>query len=173
MRRHSLAWVVAFGFAALSSIAFAESSATGEPSAKAKQFMKEAAVGGLTEVALGKLAQENGASPAVKQFGQRMVTDHSKANRELESLAKKQDVTLPQHLDAKHEAVRDRLAKLSGKAFDEAYMNEMTSDHRQDVEDFKTASQSLDDPAVQSFAKRTLPVLEAHLKKADEVKASL
>jgi putative membrane protein len=42
----------------------------------ADQFVKEAAVGGMTEVDLGKLAKDKGSSDTVKQFGQKMVDDH-------------------------------------------------------------------------------------------------
>src|SRR5437763_14745814 len=58
-------------------------------------FMKEAAAGGLAEVELGKLAQQNGQSDQVKQFGARMVTDHGNANQQLTSLASGKGMTLP------------------------------------------------------------------------------
>jgi putative membrane protein len=49
-------------------------------SVKDKTFMKKAAKGGMMEVAMGKLAEQNGQSDDVKSFGKRMVADHSKAN---------------------------------------------------------------------------------------------
>src|SRR4051812_22006608 len=79
-------------------------------------FVTKAAKGGMAEVELGKLASEKGTSDAVKQFGQRMVTDHGKANDELKSLAQSKNVTLPTDIDAKDKALRDRLMKLSGPA---------------------------------------------------------
>ena len=67
-----------------------------------------------------------------------MVDDHSKANDELKTLAKNKNITVPGDLEAKDKAERDRLSKLSGEAFDRAYMNAMLKDHRQDVAEFKT-----------------------------------
>jgi putative membrane protein len=136
-------------------------------------FLQKAAVGGMAEVELGKLAQQNASNAAVKEFATQMVTDHGKANQELESLAQKDNVTLPTQLDAKHTALRDRLAKLSGAAFDRAYMTEMVKDHEKDVAEFRAESKSAANPDVKAFATRTLPVLEGHLKMAQDVQKKL
>src|SRR5215212_3003654 len=99
-------------------------------------FMKEAATGGMAEVELGKLAQQNAQSDEVKQFGARMEQDHGKANNELTTLAGNKGITLPQQLDPKHAQLRDKLARLRGAEFDRAYMREMTKDHDKDVKAF-------------------------------------
>jgi putative membrane protein len=99
-------------------------------------FVKEAAIGGMAEVELGQLASTKATNEKVKAFGQRMVADHSKANDELKSLASSKNLTVPASVDAKHKATRDRLAKLSGVAFDRAYVSDMLADHRKDVAAF-------------------------------------
>jgi putative membrane protein len=129
-------------------------------------FVKEAAMGGMAEVELGKLAAEKASNADVKKFGQRMVDDHSKANDELKMIAGAKNVTLPSALDAKHKATVDRLSKLSGDAFDRAYMRDMVADHVQDVAAFKRESQAGKDADVKAFASKTLPTLEDHLKMA-------
>jgi putative membrane protein len=131
-------------------------------------FVTKAAEGGMAEVELGKLAQEKGSTDEVKSFGQRMVTDHSKANDELKSLAQTKSITLPSDLDAHEKATRDRLAKLSGAAFDRAYMRTMLADHRQDVNEFRHESTAGQDPDIKAFASKTLPTLEDHLKLAQD-----
>jgi putative membrane protein len=136
-------------------------------------FINEAAIGGMTEVELGNLAKEKAASPDVKEFGERMATDHGKANDELKSLAQQKNVTLPTELDAKHKAMRDRLAKLSGESFDKAYMREMVADHNHDVAAFKRQSTSAKDPAIKDWAAKTLPTLEEHQKLAKETSAKV
>src|SRR5262249_13497583 len=90
-----------------------------------EHFIHEAAIGGMAEVELGKTASEKGQTAEVKRFGQKMADDHGKANDELKSLASSKNVTLPTEIDAKHKAVADRLSKLSGDAFDRAYMEAM------------------------------------------------
>lgn len=128
-----------------------------------EHFMKEAAQGGLAEVTLGQMATSQAESKEVKDFGQRMVTDHSKANEELKKLAALEGVTLPTKMDDNAQATQQRLAKLSGAAFDRAYMEEMVKDHRKDVSDFQQQASRGDDPEVKNWAAQTLPTLEKHL----------
>lgn len=149
------------------------SSAAGTLAASDKAFVKEAAIGGMAEVDLGTLAKEKASNPDVKQFGDRMVTDHSKANDELKQWAQQKNVTLPTELDAKHKATHERLAKLSGAAFDKAYMADMVADHVQDVAAFKKESTAAKDPDLKAFVTTTLPTLEDHLKQARDVHAKL
>jgi putative membrane protein len=138
-----------------------------------KAFVREAASGGMLEVELGKMAASQAANEDVKRFGQRMVDDHSKANNDLSAVARQKNVALPDELEAKHKAVRDKLAKLSGAAFDQAYMKDMVSDHQKDVAAFGHEAKDGSDPDVKAFASRTLPVLEEHLKMARETAAKV
>jgi putative membrane protein len=122
----------------------------------------------MAEVELGNLAKQKASSSDVKQFGDRMVTDHSKANDELKKVAQKNNVQLPTELDAKNRATVDRLSKLSGDEFDKAYMKQMLTDHKHDVSTFKHVSTSAKDADVKQFASNTLPTLEDHLKLAED-----
>jgi len=134
-----------------------------------RMFIRKAAEGGEAEVELGKLAQEKAASPEVKQFGERMVNDHSKANDQLQEVVQKEGVTLPTKLDAKDAATKARLEKLSGEAFDRAYMKDMVADHTKDVREFKNEAKNGKDPDVKNFAAQTAPTLEDHLKEAKNI----
>ena len=134
-----------------------------------KTFATEAAHGGLAEVQLGQLALQKASSPKVKEFAQRMVTDHGKANDELKTLAQSKNITLPAGVDAKAKATHDRLAKLSGPAFERAYMQDMVAGHRKAVAAFKKESTSGKDPEVKAWATKTLPTIEEHLKMAQDI----
>ena len=138
------------------------------PGSPDQAFMMKAAQGGMAEVQSGNLAKEHAKSQAVKDFGQRMVDDHSKANDELRNLASQKNVTLPTDMDAKDKATYDRLSKLNGAAFDKAYMRDMVSDHRKDIAEFRRESESGKDPDVKAWASKTLPTLEDHLKLAEK-----
>ena len=133
--------------------------------------MNSAAIGGMAEVELGKLGVANATSSDVKQFAQRMVDDHSKANDELKALAGQKSVTLPAEVDAKHKAVHDKLAKAKGPAFDAAFMSQMVSDHQAAVALFQRESKSGQDAETKAWAAKTLPTLQEHLKMAKEVHA--
>ncbi len=133
-----------------------------------ERFVKEAAIGGMAEVELGKLAADKASSAEVKRFGQRMVDDHGKANDELKTLAGNKNIDLPTAPDAKSQSLMDRLSKLSGDAFDRAYMQEMVKDHRKDVNEFRDYAKSGKDPDIKAWAAKTLPTLEEHLKLAQD-----
>jgi putative membrane protein len=152
------------------------SDAAGQSSAKMsaadKTFVKKAAEGGLAEVELGKLATEKAGSEQVKQFGQRMVNDHSKANDQLKQVAQSQGITLPTEPNAMQRAEKERLSKLSGEQFDKAYMSEMLKDHKKDIAEFRTESKSAQDRALKDFASQTLPTLQSHLKDAESIAPS-
>jgi len=149
------------------------STTTGQLAGADQAFLKEAATGGLMEVELGRLATEKASSPEVKQFGQRMVDDHGKANQELATIAQQKNVQVPTELTGKAKGDYDRLSKLSGEQFDRAYMQLMVRDHRKDVSDFRKQSTSAKDADVKSFASQTLPTLEDHLKMAEQTQSSL
>jgi putative membrane protein len=134
-----------------------------------RTFMKAAAQAGMAEVELGKLAQEKAQSSDVKGFGQMMVDDHTKAGDELKGLAGTKNVTLPTAMDPAHKATHARLAKLSGDAFDRAYMAAMVKDHKKAVADFTHESKMGKDAETKDWAGKTLPTLEAHLKRAQEL----
>lgn len=133
-------------------------------SSKDQKFLMDAAMGGLMEVELGRWAAQVGTSPEVKQFGQRMIDDHSKANTELAQLATSKGVTVPTQLDEKHQREVSKIARLKGEAFDRAYSKAMLSDHEKDVKEFEKQSTNAADADVKAFASKTLPTLQEHLQ---------
>ena len=138
----------------------------GNMSSSDHEFVMEAAMGGMMEVELGRIAAQKGMSESVKQFGQRMVDDHSKANEELMSLATSKGMTLPTALDEKHKKDVTKLSAMSGADFDRAYSRMMLSDHNKDVKEFEKQSTKGADPDIKAFAGKTLPTLQEHLQMA-------
>jgi putative membrane protein len=128
------------------------------------KFAMAAAVGGMEEVQLGQIAAQKGASDEVRQFGQHMVDDHTKANQDLMQVASSKSLTLPTALDAKHQADVQKLSAMSGDAFDREYVKMMVKDHKKDVAEFQKESMHGSDADVKSFATRTLPTLQEHLQ---------
>ena len=136
-------------------------------------FIKKAAAGGMAEVDLGQLASSKASDDKVKSFAQRMVTDHGKAGDELKSLAASKQIAVPPALDSKHEATHARLAKLSGSAFDRAYVADMLADHKKDVAEFRHEASAATDPDVKAWVTKTLPTLEEHLKMIEDLSKDL
>lgn len=135
-------------------------------------FVMEAATGGMMEVELGNLAQQNAASQRVKDFGSMMVADHGKANNELKSMVNGR-VMIPDSLPAKMKKEMDQLRKLNGKAFDRSYMSLMTEDHKKDIDKFQKQSQSGTDAQLKSWAGATLPVLQKHYDSVQAIRKGL
>ena len=129
-------------------------------------FVMKAAHAGMEEVELGKLAVEKASSDEVKKFGQRMVDDHSKAGEELKTLAQNKHITLPGASDPQANAAYARLATLSGASFDRAYMQVMAAGHRQALNDFRMETKMGQDADVKGWAAKTLPMIEEHVKLA-------
>lgn len=147
--------------------------ANGQLSRADQKFLMEAAQGGQAEVALGKIAAEKASNDAVKQFAQRMVDDHSKANEALMSVAGQKQVAVPSEPSAKQKADAKRIEAMKGPAFDAAYMEHMVRDHEQDVAAFQKASQQVSDADVKQFAQQTLPTLKEHLTEARRVRTEV
>ena len=153
--------VASLSFAGL---ALAQESPAGKSSslsAKDRTFIHKAAKGGMMEVAMGNLAAQNGQSDDVKSFGKRMVTDHSKANEELKSIAAKKGVKLPSK-------------EPSGKwSSDKAYMDMMVKDHEKDLAEFQDEANNGSDPDVKKFAEDTAKVVQEHLDLAKQTQSKL
>ena len=133
----------------------------GQLSSADKAFMKDAAKGGMMEVAMGRVAEKNATNAEVKNFGARMVKDHSKANDELKTLAKEENVELPAGKEpAKWKSDKD-------------YMEMMVKDHEKDLAAFEKEAKDGSDPDVKSFASETAKVVRKHLEMAKEIDAKV
>jgi len=137
------------------------------------RFLREAAGGGLAEVALGKLAVEHGQSTEVRAFGKRMMEDHGKGNEQLLTLAQSKQVELPAEVPADAKQTGERLATLSGPAFDREFMNGMVADHEKAVHAFEQEAKSSADSDLRQFAQQALPMLRDHLAEAQRIQATL
>jgi putative membrane protein len=138
-----------------------------------KQFLEEAARGGLLEVRLGELAAKQGANEDVKKFGQMMVADHTKMNDTLRQLSQKHNVTLPKDLDEKGQKEVARLSKLTGAEFDREYMTLMVNDHTNDVKTFQQQAKQAKNEEVRTFAETSIKTLEHHLQQARSIREKL
>jgi putative membrane protein len=129
-----------------------------------KEFVIDAAIGGLAEVEMGRLAQDMGVSDEVKEFGVKLVTDHEKANRELETAVAPYGVMLPTRIDEEHQKHIDMLKSKKGMDFDKAFATHMVQGHEKMIKLFKKEVKSGKASELKEFATRTLPALQDHLK---------
>jgi putative membrane protein len=118
------------------------------------------------EVKLGRLAKENGSSSGVKEFGARMVKDHTRLNAKLEAAAKSVGLTVPSVISADQQAEYDKLAQLSGSQFDKAYIDLMVKDHTADLAAFQKEEKGTENATLKAAVSAAIPVIDEHLKMA-------
>jgi len=124
----------------------------------------------MAEVEMGKLAQSKSQNAEVKAFAQKMVDDHGKALTEVQTLAQSKGVTLPTELDAKHKAMSAKLEKMSGDAFDKAYVKQGgVGAHKETLTKLQAASKGAKDPEVKGQVDKMIPVVQEHLKHAEQL----
>jgi len=138
-----------------------------------KDFLSNAARSGMVEVQLGNMAAQKASSEDVKQFGERMATDHSQLGQKLQQLATNLGFQLPGDLKPEQQNLVSRLEKLSGKAFDREYIKEMVKDHAKDVSEFERAANQATNADIKQFASNALPTLRDHLNMAREIAGKL
>lgn len=149
------------------SVAQQQSSNRAMPTGKA--FITKAAEVNLGEIELGKLAEQKANDPAIQDFGKRMVEDHSKAEAELQPLAKQEGVTLPTRPGPTTTALDQKLSAESGQQFDQTYMDHMLSGHKGAISTFENEIANGNNPAIKSYAERVLPVIQDHIRIAEDV----
>jgi putative membrane protein len=135
-----------------------------------KAFIRQAAIGGMAEVQAGKTAVAKGGSASVKEFGQHMIDDHVPNNQALMAIAQQKGAIVPASLDRAHEKQAILLQKETGRSFDKAYIHEQVIGHEQMAQVMMAEIKSGTDPDLKAFAQKTLPVVEAHLKMARQLK---
>ena len=134
-----------------------------------KEFIEEAAKGGMFEVQSGQMAAQKASDAGVKEFANKLVQDHGKANDELKQIAEAKGVKMPdkEKMGDRHEM--DKLKKLNGAAFDREFAQHSVKDHQKDIKEFEKATQKVKDPDVKAWAEKQLPVLKEHLAMAQKL----
>ncbi|MGE5158042.1 MAG: DUF4142 domain-containing protein [Gemmatimonas sp.] len=136
-------------------------------SKKDQHFMTEAIQGDLSEIKMGKLAQEKGQTDAVKQFGKTLEQDHSDNLQKAQQLASQNGLTAPTEPNAKQQKMYQKLSSVPANKFDAAFARAMVKDHKKDVGKFRKEAKS--NSAAADFAKQTVPVLQKHLQLAESL----
>ena len=149
-------------------------SSSSSPSSNPDQdFVTQAAQGNSAEVELGKIVAAKSKDPNVKQFAQMMVKDHTTALNELQELAQTKNLNFNDDLPDDAKSLQQKLSSDTGKQLDKDYMDGMVEDHQKDVQEFTDKSQNAKDPDVKQWASKTLPTLQKHLEKAQQIDAKL
>jgi putative membrane protein len=138
-----------------------------------QQFVTQAAIGGMAEVEMGKLAVDKASSPDVKKFAAQMISDHTKADEELEKLATGKSLKVPTALDTEHKRKLERLSKKTGADFDKSYIQDQVSGHKKMQQLLAAEATNGKDADLKMFAERTLPTVKQHYQMAKQIEAKV
>jgi putative membrane protein len=136
-------------------------------------FLKQAAGGNMTEVALGKLALSKSTSDAVKAFAQKMIDDHTAMESDVQGVATGMNVTLPTGMPKSEQKIVEKMQALNGEAFDKAYAADMVKDHKKDLGDFRSANSRTQNPQIQALTTKGADIIAGHLKMAEDMQAKV
>lgn len=134
-----------------------------------KDFVHSALEGSMAEVQMGQLAAQKASSDDVKQFGQKMVQDHTQMTDQMKQVAQQLGVSEPKGLSKKDKTEVAKLSGLSGPEFDKAYIAAMVKDHKKDLSDFRAEAQNTQNPAVKQVAEQGTQVIDQHLQLAEQL----
>jgi putative membrane protein len=139
----------------------------------AEEFAKKAGAAGTAEVEMGKLGAQKATDADVKAYAQKMVADHTKANKELMAAAKAKNLEVPTEPDMMHKGMMEKFERQAAdKDFNHDFMQQMVRDHKKVVELFQSAANDTAlDADMRALAKKTLPTLEQHLADAQKLEA--
>lgn len=137
----------------------------------ARSFASEVTVINKAEIELGEMALKNSKDADIQKFAQRMITDHTSADKQLRSIAAKQNLDLPRQLDAEHQQLKDKLSNLKGDEFDREYAKAMAKGHDKAIKLFEQASRDTLLPSeLKQFATTTLATVKEHRDMAHSLK---
>lgn len=182
-------------------VSTSEAGKAGKLSRADEKFIKDACQGGHIEVKMANLGVQKAQNSEVRQFAQKLVDDHTKANSELKELAARKGCTLPEPQDritsigedvdrtrvrekagaeqaeskehAEFQAEWNKLESSSGADFDRQYVHMTVKCHEQMTKGFEKASQKSDDADVMAFAAKRLPTLREHLTAARSLQSQV
>ena len=115
-----------------------------------------------------ELKSKAGDNQALVTLADTMRDDHKDNQTALEALASQKNVKLKSY--EKNEAAEDQLDNLKGAQFNETFLSMDIRDHEKALAAFRRAkSEFSSDPDVLVYIDQTIPVLEAHLKMAQNL----
>jgi len=138
-----------------------------------KTFARHAADINAEEIAMGRLAAQRASDQRVKDFANKMVQDHSKANDTLLAIEDVKSWNIQQGINEAQQKVEKMSADWQGAEFDRHFIDHMIRGHQKAANEYQEATEDVHSAALKDYARTTLPVINEHLRTARELQASL
>ena len=136
------------------------------------KFVMNAHEAGLAEIKASTLAEQKSDNPQIQSFAKMMITDHTTAGNELDTIAANNRISVTDSLTTAHKTAISNMAKLNGAAFDKAYIELMVADHNKVIDMFHHANENTS-ATLHNFSDKITPKLKMHLADANNICATL
>jgi len=151
----------------------AASRTTPAVSSQDRMFMDQASQINLTEISLGRFVEARASITAERNLGARYARDHTTAQANLRALASSLHVSLPTTAGAKNSAAVAGIEAQKSRSMDDAFVSASVSGHKAAIAIFKKEESTGSNPAVKAYAARYLPMLQTHLRMAEQAESAL
>jgi putative membrane protein len=137
------------------------------------KFVSRQLEGNMAEIKLAQLALKQSQDKNVRNFAQKLITDHTQAYQTLLPMAQRQNIAEPTTLTTRQQEMFERLSKLDGVAFDVTYTNDMIRMHEMTIKALNDELTHGQSQWLNTWVQNTRPVVQQHLALAQQLKAEL
>ncbi len=136
---------------------------------KDRKFVRDVDADHNLEIKLGQLAEKRARDESVKQFGRRMVSDHTGLKERWTTMISNSGMKFKSGMGPRHKSKLDRLEKLSGREFDREYMTLVAQNHQDYLNYFRKEGRAAKSAPVRQLVNRDIPMLEQHIQQAKQI----
>jgi putative membrane protein len=137
------------------------------------QFVREQLENGMAEIKLAQLALQKSQDQNVRNYAQKMITDHTAADAQLMRIADAHNIKPSSRMGPMARAMERKLSTLDGVAFDTVYIDGMIHAHDADLKQLDAHQLTGRNPQINVWVQNTRPVVLQHDQIAQEIKANL
>ena len=147
-------------------------SAQAQGSKATRDYVQAAGQSDAFEMLEAQTALTQSADPQVRAFAQMMLADHGRTSQALQQATATSGLTPPpMGVGADQAPLLGALQGLRGREFDQAYWRHQVLGHRSALTATQIYAASGDDAAVRQAAQAAVPIIQAHLQKAEQMAA--
>ena len=139
------------------------------------QFITAASQSDEFERTEGKMAEAMGTSPAVRRFGARMLSAHTKTTQDLHAAIRQAGMPVPPPPPMRPDQIQmiSQLRAMSGPQFDRAYLDQQIQAHEQTLALMNSYATTGAVPSLKAAAQMTAPLVRSHIEMAKQIESSM
>lgn len=138
-----------------------------------RAFLAAASTSTAYELALARMAFNRAREPEVKLFAAALIDHHSRAARQLREIADARGLALATTPTEPQQQVIAELGTASGDEFDNRFLQLASGAHQlSDSVSLEQAAKTAADTALRDFARNSLPAVQEHRRRANELQAA-